>query len=549
LDLGLSLSYNSLVWTKAGTTIFFDADHGTPSPGFRLGFPVIEAPYFNTEVGANNYLLITPSGARVELRQVGATNIYEAADSSYLQLTDNGNGSLLLKDTGGTQYSYSSAGGEYHCDQIKDRNGNYFTVTYRTDGQINTITDTLARTITFNYDPNFQSLTSITQPWGTGSTPPLHKWVTFGWQDVTIDTSFTDLTVVGPQDNSTISALQWVSFADGTSYSFDYNTRLQVTKVTRKYPNGTTTPLDDSPLSYTSYVYTGSYTDCPRPSQQRVWAKDWKGDDDGIPTAAEEAATTYTFDTGVSGEAKTPDNTYYKELFDPTPGWKKGLTTGTQVTVGSSVMKSTTTAWTQDDENLPYRKNPRPATITVTDGTNTRKTTIGYFKDTATSISLPQDVSEYAANGNTVLRRTHTDYNWGTVYKTKRIIGLPLTTSVYGENNALASKVTYEYDEAAFFEDDGTPTNHDSAGYPATTISGRGNLTSVKRWDVNAPTDSAKVSESNIGYNNSGSVVLNSNALGQQTTISYSDDFSDPAKNSLNTLAYPTKVTPPGHDN
>jgi hypothetical protein len=95
LDLGLSLSYSSMVWTRSGPYIYFDEDDSSLSPGFRLGFPTIQEKYFDAQVGVNAYLLITSSGNRVELRQLGASNVYEAADSSYLQLIDNG-GSLLL---------------------------------------------------------------------------------------------------------------------------------------------------------------------------------------------------------------------------------------------------------------------------------------------------------------------------------------------------------------------------------------------------------------------------------------------------------------------
>jgi YD repeat-containing protein len=38
--------------------------------------------------------------------------------------------------------------------EIKDCNGNYLTANYNWLGDITTITDTLGRTITFNYDPN-----------------------------------------------------------------------------------------------------------------------------------------------------------------------------------------------------------------------------------------------------------------------------------------------------------------------------------------------------------------------------------------------------------
>jgi hypothetical protein len=73
MDLSLSLSYNSLVWTKTGNHISFDDDHGFPAPGFRLGFPVIQPLYFNSEVGKYAYLLIGSDGSRTELRQVNTS--------------------------------------------------------------------------------------------------------------------------------------------------------------------------------------------------------------------------------------------------------------------------------------------------------------------------------------------------------------------------------------------------------------------------------------------------------------------------------------------
>ena len=75
MDLGLALSYNSLVWTRnsGGNYIIFDDDRGFPGPGFRLGFPVIQPIYFNSEVGKYAFLLIGPDGSRTELRQVGTS--------------------------------------------------------------------------------------------------------------------------------------------------------------------------------------------------------------------------------------------------------------------------------------------------------------------------------------------------------------------------------------------------------------------------------------------------------------------------------------------
>lgn len=62
LDLGISLSYSSLVWSQAGSHISFDDDHGDPSPGFKIGFPTIQGPYTNNLIGRNVYLLVTTAG-------------------------------------------------------------------------------------------------------------------------------------------------------------------------------------------------------------------------------------------------------------------------------------------------------------------------------------------------------------------------------------------------------------------------------------------------------------------------------------------------------
>ena len=79
-----------MVWTYSKPYFYFDEDNGFPSPGFRLGFPTVQRKTFNAQTGKNAYLLITPAGHRVELRQTASSTVYEAADSSYLQLTENG---------------------------------------------------------------------------------------------------------------------------------------------------------------------------------------------------------------------------------------------------------------------------------------------------------------------------------------------------------------------------------------------------------------------------------------------------------------------------
>jgi hypothetical protein len=117
LALDVSLSYNSLVWLRSGSSMLFDPDRSFPTPGFRLGFPVVQGKYLDTGVGANgdnSYVLVTPSGSRVELRQRGATNVYESVDSSYVRLVEDG-GVLVVYPGDGSSLTFSLLGGEYQA--------------------------------------------------------------------------------------------------------------------------------------------------------------------------------------------------------------------------------------------------------------------------------------------------------------------------------------------------------------------------------------------------------------------------------------------------
>lgn len=228
LDLGLVLSYSSQVWTKSGPYIYFDEDNGFPSPGFRLGFPTVQKKVFDAQTARNAYLLIT-GGRRVELRQIGTSNIYDAADSSYLRLTDNG-ATLLVHSTDGTKMSFTESNGEFRCVEIKDRNGNYITVNYNTLGRITTITDTLSRVITFNYDAN-ANLISITQAWNG---QPSHQWVSFGWSTRTMQSSFSNVKVVGTANGTMLPVITQINLNDTSHVTVDYTNSLQAS-VTRNF--------------------------------------------------------------------------------------------------------------------------------------------------------------------------------------------------------------------------------------------------------------------------------------------------------------------------
>jgi YD repeat-containing protein len=561
LDLGLDLSYNSLVWTKSGDYLLFDGDWGWPAPGFRLGFPVVQGKFYDAQAQKSAYLLVTPSGSRVSLRRTTTPTVYEAGDSSYLQLTENSDGSLTLVAPGGTRMRYWLLGGAYKCTEVKDRNGNLITASYNGYGNLETLTDTLGRVLTFGYHPDGY-LKEITQTWHrevevgntTQTVTETHRWARFEYDDLAVRTNFPGLTVFGPTNGQTIHALKRVTLADNAYLTFDYTTWGQVNKVSSHAPDG-------GLLNYVSLNLPADESlpqmDCPRPTQRRDWAAYWNGDEDGSGATVEEAVTSYGLYDFAGGVAKAtaPDGTLHKETYE-TSGWKRGLTIRADEYSADDhehPKKWTLFAWTQDDENQPYQMNPRVREMWVEDPDNNRNTEHkGHRTEILyTSFGLPRDVKEYDADAATVLRRTHVEYVAGSVnadgaYTARRIIGLPAERSVYGKEGAqekLFSKVSYEYDLAntgsvTYLSNAGVVPQHDATNFGA-GFTTRGNLCRARRWDATDPGNQSKSVASEMGYNSLGSALFMSDALGRRTKISYAD--SDGGGRA----AYPTKVTDP----
>ena len=535
MDLGLSLSYNSLVWNKSGNTVFYDKDNGFPSPGFRLGFPVLEPATYNAVTNKTSILMILPSGQRIDLRQVGTSNFYESADSSYFQLETNyGAQTMYLRASDGTQLRFQQQVGGYKCNQIKDSNGNFITVTYTSFGKINTITDTLGRVLNFAYD-SFYHLTDITQIWNGQS----HLWAHFDYANITINTNFAGGIYYnnGPANNEQISVLSRVVTNDGAPYVFVYNTYGQATHFWRYGAENNQRAC----VGYLMNLPGTGLTDCPRPYLRGEWAVEWFGG---------WAESIFIFDaSGSSGEMYAPNGTVYKEFF-ATTGWQKGLPTSSETWAGGVKRKWTTTTWTQDDTNLSYQKNPRPTETKVFDEVgNQRRVTTGYRTITLPSggsFTVPNKTTEYNADATTAYRSSYTDYEESSNYLNKQILGLPIRSRLYaGDQGATPPTTVNPASKAEYFYDAGgtslqampaAATQHDAA-HGGTY---RGNATSVRRYDVSNGT----YVENKSGYNTAGSVIFTQDGVNNQTDISYTDAFSDNV--NRNSFAYPTTVTDPG---
>ena len=525
LDLNLTLAYNSLVWTKEGSFIKFNADMGNPAPGFRLGLPILQQRFLNSSTGIHAYMMVTSSGGRVELRQVGTSNIYESQDSSYTQLDVSDPNSLLLRTKDGTRYKFVpvTINSEYRCVEVKDRNGNFISASYNTtNGHVAWIKDTLQRTLNFLYDTN-GNLQTIRQTWSGNVS---HDWATFSYGQVWVAPAFGGGLQVNGANNNYVTVLTRVSLHDGTYFTFDYNDLFgQVKRINHH-------AADEHLLSYTSYNMNSSsgQTDCPKFTEQRHWAENWNG--------GNEAVTSYsTAGDNSWSQVTMPDGTIYKEFFH-TSGWQSGLTHTTEVWSGGLKKKWTTVSYTQDDTGLSYKKNPRVTEMNVYDEAGNRRRTVIEYTAAYAQWGLPYCIHEYAADGTTELKRTYYDYDLSQAYLDRRIIGL---VSVVHLTNvgSFQAKIIYTYDEPARLE--AVPvaaTQHDTAYGASFTV--RGNVTSVSRWDVNDINNSTKKLTTSTNYYTTGTPISTTDPSGHTSTVVYADSFSNVS--NQNTFAYPTTI-------
>ncbi len=573
LDAGFGISYNSLVWLKDGANnaIIFDPDTSNITPGFNLGFPSIEPAFFDSQTGKFSYLMKTPSGGRVEFKQSAASDVYESIDSSYTQLTLKNplnpntaaeDVNITLRGTDGTRISFAYQAGAYRVREIKDRNGNYISVGHDTYGNLKTVTDTLGRVVTVNYDTEFYP-TTITQQWrnGNGSDSNItHTYATFAYTTKQINPNFSSsLTVLGPTNNTNVKVLDKITYADTSSTRFTYNTYGQVQKISN-YAADSVTELNSVETNLANVM--GVQADVPRFSETRTFVKDFNNNNQVIVTNSEPiAAATGTIPGEASEAAKIIQ---IKMVGDPynaatniyvgASGWKEGLPILTDDyinVVGASFEKKrwSYTKWTQADETLAYAKNPRVIRTKIgdADNSNIKRTEISY--ETAPALAgygLPKEVKLYDDTNNSLQKRTETIYNTDPAYLSKRIIGLPANIKSYGYDQSVGtqlkvSEVDYIYDGNNFTTEANQniqPVRHETTRFGTSFITGRANLTKVIRHNL---LDSTTTS-SEVFYDVAGSPVASTDPLGRKITTDYTDNFSD---GTTGTYAYPTTLTDP----
>ncbi len=498
INIALALAGNSRVWNKSGTQINYDIDRDWPAPGFSLGFGKI------LSMGTNGAMLVDADGTRHSY--TGSVTLYTDGSTSFILHTTDGtlidyngrtdsNGSVTFaqaKLANGTVISYGQPGpGAGYPTTITDPNGNYISITYvtSTGPQIQTVTDTVGRVITFYYDAN-NLLTAITGP---GLTTGTRTLVRLHYRQLSLNYSFSGLTpVVRNSIPWVIDAIYYPStntgywFGDADSYSSygmlakvveerglgfsaaSLNDQGTVTQgqVTRKEVYNYPLYVGD-----TSGTQSSGLTDAPTyTSLTETWTRD------GVNT---DSATT-TFSLGACATPRTititqPNGTKSTQYSYNSPGlWNDGLVYQdvTWVSDINSPLQSSSAAWQQGAYD-----SPRPTRSTATDERGQVTATDFIY---GTVYNQVTEVRNYDYGGVNLLRSTRTIYQNSTsytgtaatattAYSGRHIFNLPLTVEVYaGDNVTRVSHTDYQYDGQTLQNTPGV-VMHDPASDPYTT--------------------------------------------------------------------------------
>lgn len=503
LKINLAASYNSRLWNKTSTQITYDIDRGSPAPGWSLGL--------------GKMLSMGPSGGVMLVEADGTRHNYTGTITNYgsgyygfVLHTNDGSfidysGSMWNSGTNisgkatlanGTVISYYSYGtGAAYPTFIEDANGNYITITYvgGSSDRIQTITDTLGRVITFNYDSN-NLLTAITGPGLGGGTRTL---ATFHYHQLSLSYSFSGLTpVVRNYSPWVIDAIYYP--ATNTGYWFNdsdsYSSYGMIRKVSERRNMSFTCPTPVPPdqgttaqctinssgtvtreqlYNYPAYVNDPDSNNTPSsylgdaPTYSKL-TESWTRD--GTSTM-DQAVTLYDVHEGASPrtiEITFPNGTRSKQYSYNSPGtYLDGLVYLDETRDSSgTLLQSSTSSWDPGDYGTP-----RPSQVLRTNNVinQTTKTTFTY----GSAYNQVTDVRNYGYS-NELLRSTQTTYQNNSLYTGgcnqygcwgRHIFNLPLSVEIYDGNSNRIARTEYQYDNQTMTQR-ADVTHHDYAFDP-----------------------------------------------------------------------------------
>ncbi len=558
LNVSLGLTYNSNVWAKNPATnkMFYNADKGFPGPGWRLGFGAIQGinnsgaigPYTNAVTGKNSFLYLQPDGTRRDLAYNATTQKYESYDSSYLEFDA---ATKVLRTTNGTRITFgvaATASGDYQFlpTEIKDRNGNFITIVYKSlsnnDTVLDYVLDTLGRRIDFYYQSN--RLTEIRQD----RNGTIFKFAVLDYTAVTLNASFA-YGMTNDVSSTTAYLPTRITYPTGVNVRLYYTSYGQVHTLEKWVPTisgqGNERKIAQTLLnlgsvgaaSYPANALFQTYANgggdrSPAFDRRQESAEDWLSPAAYWSTNGG-ATYYYTYDQYSSYYG------YTQQVDEPT---------GTKHRIGNNGLVQTSTLFYTDEEystitlktiistytkdtGVSYDANVRPIESKITDQQNhTRKVGFSYVQQNG--LWLLQNKDDYNPDQTTIYRRTTMSY---THYPTQRILGLPAITSVYvGAGTTLLAKSENIYDETGTWQDSNSQTvnyltnagatvQHDDTNY-GVSFTSRGNLTSAKQYNNTGASNRIVGRRS---YDTNGSVRNVGDAAGNRKSIDLTDNFTN----------------------
>jgi RHS repeat-associated protein len=460
IDINLAMNYNSRIWHKSGSDMYFDID-GDYIPGWTFGFGRIVT-------AGNGYMLIDADGTR---HSYGGNPWSYSAPNTSLQgfdgYTMDGTfinywargyrpqyGSYILdawaKLPNGTKITYgASANLSAYPTQITDANGNYITITYLSNQgpNIDTITDTLGRQIKFKYAAfnGKNVVVAVTAPGFNGGSDRVIARFAYETLDLTQAGANYGFSGVTPRvQNSVMTRLKaiyypatntgyWFGSPSETSYFSKYGMIRKISErrgMVCSNPNDTTTQANITNPGTMSremvYEHTtqAGYSDLSSPladvpTYNRM-TEDWAGRHANAPYNIPQPVTEYAVTTTSSTittritrrDANTTDGRTNEQITDnntasPTYGLLLEDTTYPTKT-STTVLSKSKVFWEVPNLNQypSHYGSTRPYRTEITDerGQMTAQT-YSY----GVNYNQVADVREYGYN-NQFLRRTHTDY-------------------------------------------------------------------------------------------------------------------------------------------
>ena len=441
LDLGLALTYNSLLWHRIGNNMQFapDLDDDWPAPGWSIGFGKVAG-----------HVLIDADGTRHVLsKESGQTTDGTFIDCLYAPYPSI---DIQCKYPSGMVIDLTrwSIRGINYPERVTDANGNYLTITYRDHSfsgfaprskAIDTITDTLGRTITFHYEPYVKPADpynevpiAITAPGlhGTRITLARFQWA---WRDLELAWASPPFTYqLAPKRIRVLKAVYYPGtatgywFGDNDSYS-SYGMLAKVLQQKGMTFSGASLS-DEGNISSGKTTREVKYNLPLRPNSRLTEnptytevIENWEGNT-GSPSVTKYLLTRDKSNPSATQsqqlEVTNQNGTRFVTI-------QEGPLTRREHTYDKAgrLMRSVSTDW-----EIGEYSSPRPARIIILDDiAQTTTTSFSYAARNAVS-----EIRNYDYKG-LLLRRLSTEYETDPHYIKRHIFYLPTAVKTYNSDN------------------------------------------------------------------------------------------------------------------